>query len=259
MQSWIDSFVQWLHTLGLHPTTDAAQAMGDAVTQAGTAVGGAVAPVVARMDMPSLLALAAALGWASGFRLYAVVFLVGAMGYAGWLPLPEGLHLLQQPAVLAASGFMMLVEFFADKIPWIDSVWDSVNAFIRVPAGALLAAGVFGADSGTMGLVAGLLGGSLAATSFATKATARAAINASPEPFTNWLASFFEDGLTVGTVWLATQHPLAFGVALVVMLIVSALLLVVLFRFLKLVLRKLRGFVGGAAAPAGASSGPPHS
>jgi len=138
----------------------------------------------------------------------------------------------------------MTVEFFADKIPWVDSVWDTVHSVIRIPAGALLAAGVFGADSATMGLVAGLLGGSLAATSFATKATTRAAINTSPEPFSNGLASLFEDGLVVVVVWLATQHPVVFGVALVVMLLVSALLLLWLARFLKLVVRKLRGFFG---------------
>ena len=251
MSDWLQGVVQWLHGIGIHPTTDAAAAMGSAVGQAGAAVGGAVAPVVAKMDMPSLLALAAALGWASGFRLYAVVFLVGAMGYVGWIPLPEGLKLLTHPAVLAASGFMLLVEFFADKIPWVDSVWDTVNSVIRIPAGALLAAGVFGADSGTMGLVAGLLGGSLAATSFATKATTRAAINTSPEPFTNWLASFFEDGLAVAVVWLATQYPVTFGVVLAVMLIVSVLLLVVFYKFLRVVVRKMRAFfASGAVAPA---------
>ena len=251
MSDWLQSVVQWLHGIGIHPTTDAAAAMGSAVGQAGAAVGGAVAPVVAKMDMPSLLALAAALGWASGFRLYAVVFLVGAMGYVGWIPLPKGLQLLMHPAVLAASGFMLLVEFFADKIPWVDSVWDTVNSVIRIPGGALLAAGVFGADSGTMGLVAGLLGGSLAATSFATKATTRAAINTSPEPFTNWLASFFEDGLAVAVVWLATQYPVTFGVVLAVMLLVSVLLLVVLYKFLRVVVRKMRAFfASGAVAPA---------
>ena len=251
MSDWLQSVVQWLHGIGIHPTTDAAAAMGSAVGQAGAAVGGAVAPVVAKMDMPSLLALAAALGWASGFRLYAVVFLVGAMGYVGWIPLPEGLKLLTHPAVLAASGFILLVEFFADKIPWVDSVWDTINSVIRIPGGALLAAGVFGADSGTMGLVAGLLGGSLAATSFATKATTRAAINTSPEPFTNWLASFFEDGLAVAVVWLATQYPVTFGVVLAVMLIVSVLLLVVFYKFLRVVVRKMRAFfASGAVAPA---------
>ena len=246
MQEFIQHIVQWLHAMGIHPNHETAAAVGDAVGQAGAAVGGAVAPVVARMDMPALIALAAALGWASGFRLYAVVFLTGAMGYAGWLALPEGLHLLQHPAVLGASGFMLLVEFFADKIPWIDSLWDTVHSVIRIPAGALLAAGVFGADSATMGLVAGILGGSLAATAFATKATTRAAINTSPEPVSNWLASFFEDGLAVGVIWLATQYPVAFGIALMLMLVLSVLLLIVLWKFLKLVLRKLKDFFGSA-------------
>ncbi len=245
MQDLMAQLLQWLHRMGIHPGTDAAAAVGDAVGQAGAAVGGVVAPVVAKMDMPALIALAAALGWASGFRLYAVVFLTGAMGYAGWLPLPEGLQLLQHPAVLAASGLMMLVEFFADKIPWLDSLWDSLHSVIRVPGGALLAAGVFGADSAAMGLVAGLLGGSLAATSFATKATTRAAINTSPEPVSNWLASFFEDGLAVGVMWLATQYPVTFGIALAVMVVLSVLLLIMLWKFLKLVVRKLRDFFGG--------------
>ncbi|NMM79208.1 DUF4126 domain-containing protein, partial [Acidovorax sp. SRB_24] len=111
-----------------------------------------------------------------------------------------------------------------------------------------LAAGVFGADSATMGVVAGLMGGSLAATSLATKMTARAAANTSPEPFSNWLLSFFEDGLVVGVVWLATQHPVWFGAALAVMLLLSVLLLVVLFKFLKAAWRRLAG-QGATAAP----------
>ena len=253
MEDLIQQLVQWLHTTSIHPSHETAAAVGDAVGQAGAAVGGAVAPVVARMDMPALMALAAALGWASGFRLYAVVFLTGAMGYAGWIPLPEGLKLLMHPAVMTASGFMLLVEFFADKIPWIDSLWDTVHSVIRIPAGALLAAGVFGADSATMGLVAGILGGSLAATAFATKATTRAAINTSPEPVSNWLASFFEDGLAVVVMWLATQYPVTFGIVLAVMLVLSVLLLIVLWKFLKLVVRKLRDFFGsGAPAPSSA-------
>ena len=248
MEDLIQQLVQWLHTMGIHPSHETAAAVGDAVGQAGAAVGGAVAPVVAKMDMPALMALAAALGWASGFRLYA-----GAMGYAGWIPLPEGLKLLMHPAVMTASGFMLLVEFFADKIPWIDSLWDTVHSVIRIPAGALLAAGVFGADSATMGLVAGILGGSLAATAFATKATTRAAINTSPEPVSNWLASFFEDGLAVVVMWLATQYPVTFGIVLAVMLVLSVLLLIVLWKFLKLVVRKLRDFFGsGAPAPSSA-------
>ena len=253
MQDIIQQLVQWLHSMGIHPNADTAAAVGQAAGQVAGQVGDVVSHATAKMDMPSLLALAAALGWASGFRLYAVVFLVGAMGYAGWIALPEGLKLLMHPAVLAASGFMLLVEFFADKIPWVDSLWDTVNSVIRIPAGALLAAGVFGADSGAMGLAAGLLGGSLAATSFATKATTRAAINTSPEPVSNWLASFFEDGLAVVVMWLATQYPVTFGIVLAVMLVLSVLLLIVLWKFLKLVVRKLRDFFGsGAPAPSSA-------
>ena len=234
---WLQ-IVQWLHTVGLHVDAGVVQGVAEGAAQ-----------VTQKLDMPSLLALAAALGWASGFRLYAVVFIVGLMGATGALALPAGLQVLMHPLVLAVSGFMLLIEFFADKVPWLDSAWDAVHAFIRIPAGALLAAGVFGADSATMGVVAGLMGGSLAATSLATKMTTRAAANTSPEPFSNWLLSLFEDGLVVAVVWLATQHPLLFGVALLVMLLVSALLLVVLFKFLRAVLRRVSSFFSGSTQP----------
>jgi hypothetical protein len=191
------------------------------------------------MDMPALLALAAALGWASGLRLYAVMFMAGFAGRMDWIALPHGLLLLQHPAVLLASGFMLLVEFFADKIPGVDSLWDLLHAVVRVPAGAALAAAVFGVDHGTMAVVAAVLGGSLAATSFATKATARAAVNTSPEPFSNVAVSLLEDGLVVGAMWLATQHPFVFGIALVIALVLMGLLLVSLFRFLKAIIRRI--------------------
>ena len=192
-----------------------------------------------QLDMTSLLALAGALGWASGFRLYAVVFLVGAAGALGWIPLPPGLHVLQHPVMLGASGLMLAVEFFADKIPGIDSLWDIVNSVLRVPAGAALAAGVFGADGGTMTVAAALLGGSLAATSQAAKTTTRAAINTSPEPFSNIAMSLLEDGLVVVIVWLATHHPLAFGVLLLVSVLVMWALTWVLFRFLRAAWRRV--------------------
>ena len=192
------------------------------------------------MDLPALLALAAALGWASGLRLYAVVFITGMAGWLGWFPLPAGLAVLQNPLILVASGFMLFVEFFADKIPGLDSVWDLLNSVIRVPAGAALAAGVFGADSATMGVLAGLLGGSLAATSFATKATTRAAVNTSPEPFSNIAVSLLEDGLVLGALWLATQHPVLFAVALCVVLVISVALLFVLMKFLKALVNRFK-------------------
>ena len=231
---WLQ-FVQWLHRVGLHVDAGVAQGVAEGAAQ-----------VTQKLDMPSLLALAAALGWASGFRLYAVVFLVGGMGALDWLALPPGLLVLQHPAVLLVSGFMLAVEFFADKVPLLDSAWDTLHAFIRIPGGALLAAGVFGGDNATMGVVAGLLGGSLAATSLATKMTARAALNTSPEPFSNGLASLFEDGLVLAVVWLATQHPLWFGVALVVMVVLSVLLLVVLFKFLRAVWRRVSSVFSGS-------------
>ena len=231
---WLQ-FVQWLHRVGLHVDAGVAQGVAEGAAQ-----------VTQKLDMPSLLALAAALGWASGFRLYAVVFLVGGMGALDWLALPPGLLVLQHPAVLLVSGFMLAVEFFADKVPLLDSAWDTLHAFIRIPGGALLAAGVFGADNATMGVVAGLLGGSLAATSLATKMTARAALNTSPEPFSNGLASLFEDGLVVAVVWLAPQHPLWFGAALVVMVVLSVLLLVVLFKFLRAVWRRVSSVFSGS-------------
>ena len=227
--------VQWLHSVGLHMDAGVAREVAAGAAQ-----------VTQRLDVPALLALAAALGWASGFRLYAVVFLVGGMGALGWLALPAGLQVRQHPAVLLVSGLLLSVEFFADKVPFIDSAWDALNVFIRIPGGALLAAGVFGADNATMGVVAGLLGGSLAATSLATKMTARAALNTSPEPFSNGLASLFEDGLVLAVVWLATQHPLWFGAALVVMVVLSVLLLVVLFKFLRAVWRRVSSVFSGS-------------
>jgi hypothetical protein len=205
--------------------------------------------IPALMEPPQLLALAAALGWASGFRLYAAVFLTGIAGYLGWIPLPAGLQVLQHPGVLAASGFMLFVEFFADKIPYVDSVWDAVHTAIRIPAGAALAAGALGADNAAMGWIAALGGGSLAATSHATKMTTRAAVNTSPEPFSNWSVSLFEDGLVVFLLWLSATHPALFTLVLVASVVLSIVLLVVLVKFLKVVVRELRGFFAGRPLP----------
>jgi hypothetical protein len=200
------------------------------------------------MDMPALLALSAALGWASGLRLYAVLFIAGFAGIAGWMELPQGLQVLQHPAMLVASGCMLFVEFFADKIPGLDSLWDMVHSVIRVPGGALLAAGVFGADNATMAVIGALMGGTLAATSFAGKATTRAAVNTSPEPFSNIAVSLLEDGLVVGALWLATQHPLLFGIALVITLALTLLLTVLLLRFLKAIFHRIGAWFRPAAS-----------
>lgn len=201
------------------------------------------------MDAPHLLALAAALGWASGFRLYAAIFLTGLAGWMGWVDLPQGLHILQHPAVLVASGFMVFVEFFADKIPFVDSVWDAVHTLVRIPAGAALAAAALGADSHEMAWVGALLGGTLAATSHVTKMTARAAVNTSPEPFSNIGVSLAEDGLVVFLLWLSAAHPVAFAIVLVVSIVVAVLLLVLLVRFLRTVARGLGRFYKGQSLP----------
>jgi hypothetical protein len=201
------------------------------------------------IDTPQLLALAAALGWASGVRLYLAVFLVGAAGYMGWIDLPQGLRVLQHPGVLAASGFMAFTEFFADKIPLVDTVWDMIHTLIRIPAGAALAAGALGADSQTMGWIAALLGGSLAATSHAAKLTTRAAVNTSPEPFSNIGVSLLEDGFVVFMLWLSATHPVIFAVALVLTLIVAVLLMIVLVKFLRAVILRLRDFFAGRRVP----------
>ena len=189
------------------------------------------------LDMPQLLALAAAVGWASGIRLYLVVLLTGLAGYLGWVPLPSGLHLLANPVVMAVAGFMVFVEFFADKIPGLDSLWDVVHTAIRIPAGAALAASVFGADHGVMAIVAALVGGGFAATAHAAKATTRAAINTSPEPFSNVGASLVEDSMVPAGLWLAVAHPLVFVVLFVLVLILSVWLIRKSWRF-------LRGLVG---------------
>jgi hypothetical protein len=200
-------------------------------------------------DTPKLLALAAALGWASGFRLYAAVFLTGLAGWMGWIDLPPGLHVLQNPAVLVASGFMLFVEFFADKIPFVDSLWDAIHTVIRIPAGAALAAGALGADGQAMAWVGALLGGSLAATSHATKMTTRAAINTSPEPFSNLAMSLGEDGLVVFMLWLSAAHPALFAVVLVASIVLSVALLVVLVKVLRKVVQALRDFFRGRPLP----------
>ena len=196
-------------------------------------------------DTTHLLAVAAALGWASGLRLYAVLFLTGLAGFLGWVALPPGLHLLQHPVMLGASGLLLFVEFFADKIPGVDTLWDAVHTLIRIPAGAALAASVFGLDQATWATGAALLGGTLAATSHVAKATTRAAVNTSPEPFSNIGVSLFEDGFVVFMLWLSATHPVAFAVTLAVAILAGIALVIVLVKFLRIVLGRLSQLFSG--------------
>ena len=177
------------------------------------------------LDTWQLVAIAATLGFASGIRLYAVLFVVGLAGDFGFVDLPPGLAVLAHPFVLAASGFMCFVEFFADKIPGVDSLWDVVHTLIRIPAGAALAASVFGDSSSAAMLGAAILGGTLAAGSHFTKAGTRVLINTSPEPFSNWAASLGEDVGVGALLWLAIAHPLA-AAAVVALAILLAIWLV---------------------------------
>lgn len=204
-------------------------------------------PDLAHFDTLQLVALAAAVGWASGLRLYAVLFIVGGVGYLGWMDLPSGLAVLAHPLVLAASGFMCVVEFVADKIPGVDSVWDVVQTFIRIPAGAALAASVFGDSSTATMLAAAILGGSLAAGSHLAKSGSRAVINTSPEPFSNWTASFGEE-FAVGTVlWLAFAHPLVALVVVAVLVLLMLWLIPKLWRMLRVIVHRVIGWLDRAS------------
>lgn len=201
-------------------------------------------------DTLQLVALAAALGWASGLRLYAVLFIVGGLGYLGWISLPSGLAVLMHPYVLGASGFMCFIEFFADKIPAVDSMWDIVHTVIRIPAGAALAASVFGDSSSATMLAAAILGGSLAAGSHFVKAGSRAVINTSPEPFSNWTASFGEE-LAVGSVlWLAFTYPLVALAVVAVLTVLAIWLIPRLWRTLRRIARRVAGWFGVRHDPA---------
>jgi len=193
------------------------------------------------LDTAQLIAVASVLGFASGIRLYAVLFAVGLAGFMQWVELPPGLQVLAHPWVLGASALMMAVEFFADKIPALDSLWDTVHTVVRIPAGAALAAALFGGDSALWATLAALLGGSLAATSHFTKAGGRALINTSPEPVSNVAASSAEDVLVGGLLLLAFAYPWAAAMVVLLLVLFAAWLLPKLFGFIVRLLRRLVG------------------
>ena len=205
------------------------------------------------VDLPQLAAVAAAMGYASGLRLYLVVFCTGVAGGLGWVDLPPGLALLQHPVVVGASALMLLAEFFADKIPGVDTLWDAAHTLLRTAAGAALAAaavGGFGGDAtAAWTLVAALLGGSLAATAHTAKATTRAAVNTSPEPFSNIGLSLAGDAAVPALLWLAWEHPVVFWPVLAVLVVGALLLVWVLLRFARKLLRRFFPRRGDGDAP----------
>jgi hypothetical protein len=189
------------------------------------------------------VALAAGLAWASGLRLYLVLFLAGLLAHFGYLQLPENLVLLKHPLVMAASGTMLLAECVADKVPGFDSLWDTLQTFVRIPAGAALAALSLGVADPAVMLAAGLVGGTITAGTALTKAGSRLAINTSPEPFTNWAASFGEDAMVLGGFWLMLQHPAVFLGALALFLLLLVWLLPKLWRFLRAMIGRISTFL----------------
>jgi hypothetical protein len=193
------------------------------------------------MEPLQQLGLAMGAAWTSGINLYATVAALGIAQASGLVQLPPGLEVLANPAVIAVAVIMYFVEFFADKVPFVDSGWDAVHTFIRVPAGALLAARALGPTNPALEIVAALAGGSVALAAHGTKATARLAINASPEPFTNWAASIAEDIVAFVGIWAALQHPYVMLALVIAFLALAIYLLPKTFRGLRTLFRKITG------------------
>jgi hypothetical protein len=184
---------------------------------------------ITMIALPSI-ALAGVLSWASGFRLYAALFIAGMLERFHVVALPSRLEILAHTPVLVATGALLVVEFLVDKVPAVDSAWDSVQAFVRVPLGGLLAWGVFANASPEIQTVAAILGGALAAGTHVAKAGTRAVVNTSPEPLSNWGLSFSEDGLLLLGMWLAFRHPLVFLVLLLLFVLLLVWLIPKLWR-----------------------------
>jgi len=214
------------------------------------------------MGVVETIALSMGIGWASGINLYAAICMLGILGSTGNVTLPPDLLILQDPLVIAAAGFMYVVEFLVDKVPGVDTTWDVIHTFIRIPAGAVLAAGAVGDLAPGAELAAAIAGGTLAAGAHATKAGTRALINTSPEPFSNWTASITEDVAVFGGLWAALHNPWLFLVLLVLFFALSLWLLPRIWRGLKRVAAFIRRKLGSDAAPGTNGSGaarPPES
>jgi hypothetical protein len=191
------------------------------------------------MNLAETLSLVLGAGFSSGLNLYATVATLGLLQRYGVIHLPPSLEILAHPWVLGLAAALYLLEFFADKVPYVDTIWDAVHTFIRPPAAALLAYAVAAAAPPQWRWGAALLAGGVALTAHGTKASARAAVNTSPEPFSNWVLSFGEDLLAVWLTWMATAHPVATTVIVAALLVISAFLLFYLFRFLRRAMQRL--------------------
>ncbi len=188
----------------------------------------------------STIALTMGAAWASGINLYATIAVLGILGATGNVDLPTQLLVLQSPLVIGCAGLMYLVEFFADKTPGVDTGWDTIHTFIRIPAGVILAASVVGDVSPALVVAAGILGGTVSATSHLVKAGSRVMINTSPEPFSNWAASLFEDVLVIGGLFTALHYPLLFLIFFILFIVLAIWLIPKLWRAIRFLWRKLR-------------------
>ncbi|MGL1932896.1 MAG: DUF4126 domain-containing protein [Desulfotalea sp.] len=191
------------------------------------------------------ISLTMGVSWASGINLYAAIALLGFFGASGNVDLPVGLEVLENPLVIGAATIMYCVEFFADKTPGVDTAWDAVHSFIRIPAGVMLAAGAVGDVSPELVIAAGVLGGAVSTVSHGLKAGSRAILNTSPEPFSNWTASITEDLLVIGGIWTALTHPLIFLILFLFFIVIAIYLIPKIFTALKVIFKRIQAFITG--------------
>ena len=200
------------------------------------------------MDTVQYIALSMGAAWASGINLYAAVFMLGYLGTTGNIALPPEMMVVTDPLVMTAAGLMYCVEFFADKTPGVDTAWDSLHTFIRIPLGAVLAMSAVGDTTPALELAAFLVGGSLTAATHATKAGSRVLINTSPEPASNWFTSLGEDFLVIAGIWASLTHPLIFVIFLVLFIGLMIWLLPKIWRGIKRIFTTVKNFVKGNKA-----------
>jgi hypothetical protein len=200
-------------------------------------------------EIVNIIALTLGVAWASGINLYAAMLMLGLLGAGGHIDLPPGLTILSDPLVISAAGFMYAVEFFADKMPGVDTGWDGLHTFIRIPAGAVMAAAAVGEIGPAAQLAAAIVGGTLAGGAHLTKTGSRVLINTSPEPVTNWAASFTEDLAVIGGLWLALNHPGTFLALLALFVAIMIWLLPKLWRAVVRLFRRLHQWLAQKDEP----------
>jgi len=201
------------------------------------------------MSFIQTLALAMGSSWVSGINLYAGVATLGLLGRFAHLNLPGELNVLTQWWVIGVASVLYVIEFFADKVPILDSVWDAIHTFIRVPAGAVLAAAAFGDFDKSVQVIAFLVGGGVALSSHGTKAATRAALNTSPEPVSNITASVAEDVVAVGSMSIAPFYPVIVIVIVIIAVIISIILVPRIIKYLRSVVSQVRRVVGAERLP----------